>query len=289
MEPLTPDEQAHRRRRPPARSRSPWPGVLFVVVVLAALGWWLYPREASPPAAEGGPPAGVTAPSDAGDVEPRFPIDPGATDVDDDEPVPLPDLVDSDAALIEALAGLLSAGDLDGLLVPDFIISRVVASVDNLTRASLPARMHPVRPVSGRLQVDEGDPTVIAAANAARYEDRIAAMESVEPAALVDVYVRWYPRFEQAYRELGYPGAHFNDRLVEVVDHLLAAPPAPQPVAVRATERGYEYADPTLESASVGHRAMWRIGPQNAERAAAWLRALRAELVSRGPPGDGAG
>lgn len=289
MEPMTPDEDFSRRRRPPARKRSPRPAVVAAVIIAGALGWWLYPREALPPEAETPPPQVLPMQVDESDAMPRFPIAEPVSDESEPEMLPLQELGDSDAAVIEALAGLLAAGELERIVVPEFVISRVVASVDNLPRTSLPARMHPVRPVPGRLQVDAGDPETIAAANAARYQARIEAMESVDPAALVDVYVRWYPRFQQAYRELGYPGAHFNDRLVEVVDHLLAAPEVSQPVTLRATQRGYEYADPAMEAASVGHRAMWRMGPDNAARAKSWLQSLRSELVSRGAPADGPG
>lgn len=38
------------------------------------------------------------------------------------------------------------------------------------------------------------------------------------------LYVQLYPLFQQANVELGYPKSHFNDRVVTVIDHLLAAP-----------------------------------------------------------------
>ena len=55
-----------------------------------------------------------------------------------------------------------------------------------------------------------------------------------EPSQAAALYRRLYPLFQQAYAELGYPTGHFNDRLVEVVDHLLAAPEPTQPPAVQA-------------------------------------------------------
>ena len=51
------------------------------------------------------------------------------------------------------------------------------------------------------------------------------------------MYKQYYPLFQQAYVDLGYPEGYFNDRLVEVIDHLLATPGRDRPGAAAATER----------------------------------------------------
>jgi hypothetical protein len=43
----------------------------------------------------------------------------------------------------------------------------------------------------------------------------------------------------------------------------------------------YKFADPELESLSAGQKIMIRMGPQNAEKVKAKLRALRRELAAR--------
>ena len=53
-------------------------------------------------------------------------------------------------------------------------------------------------------------------------------MQAVDTGRLIAVYVRYYPLFQQAFRDLGYPNGHFNDRVVEVIDDLLAAPEMPK-------------------------------------------------------------
>ena len=47
------------------------------------------------------------------------------------------------------------------------------------------------------------------------------------------LYVRLYPLFQRAYEELGYPGQYFNDRVVEVIDSLLATPNVTEPIKVK--------------------------------------------------------
>lgn len=269
-----------RRPAKPTR-RSPWPLLVLALAVIGLLAWWMASREAPSPQATIAPASDPIAEWGEEGDEPVYPIrDPQAGDPD--AFVDLPGLGDSDSALFEALAQLLDRAQLESLVVPEFIIQRVVASVDNLPRRSLPARMHPVRPTPGVFAVEAGEPPRLAAANHERYAERLSQLEGVGTGPLVDLYVQWYPRFQQAYRELGYPEGHFNDRLVEVIDHLLAAPEPEGPLELVRTEHGYAYADPGLEEASVGHRAMFRIGPENAARLKAWLRELRVEVTSRG-------
>jgi len=96
---------------------------------------------------------------------------------------------------------------------------------------------------------------------------------------MVAVYRRFYPLFQQAYVELGYPKGYFNDRLVEVVDHLLAAPEIDGSIALVQPRVLYQFADPELEARSAGHKILLRMGPENAAQVKAKLRAIRSELT----------
>ncbi|MGH6612302.1 MAG: DUF3014 domain-containing protein, partial [Burkholderiaceae bacterium] len=77
------------------------------------------------------------------------------------------------------------------------------------------------------------------------------------------------------YQELGYPNGYFNDRLVQVIDHLLATPDVKAPVALVQPKVLYRYADPQIEALSSGQKAMIRIGPDNAAILKAKLREIR--------------
>ncbi|HVF33823.1 MAG TPA: DUF3014 domain-containing protein, partial [Candidatus Saccharimonadia bacterium] len=78
--------------------------------------------------------------------------------------------------------------------------------------------------------------------------------------------------------------AHFNDRLVEVIDHLLAAPPPAQPVELVRVRAYWQFRDPALEAMSAGHKLMVRIGPAQAERVKVKLRALREAVAGMPAP-----
>jgi hypothetical protein len=117
-------------------------------------------------------------------------------------------------------------------------------------------------------------------------------VEGIDTPRAVALYRQHYTRFQESYADLGYPRGYFNDRLVEVIDHLLATPELSATPRVRLTEvKGpqpmtqpwlhYEYADPALESLSSGQKILIRMGPDNARRLKAKLAEFR-RLVAAG-------
>ena len=224
------------------------------------------PPVAQAPAPE--PPAAPAAPK----VE--YPIEPS-------QDTPQIALDASDAPLSDALAHLFKGNRLPEFVQPMNLIRHIVATIDNLPREKAAPRLLPVRPTAGALStVTAGESMVIAPDNSARYAPVIAAAQAVDTKQLVAIYVRFYPLFQQAYRELGYPEGHFNDRLVAVIDHLLATPTVKAPIALVQPKVLYRYADPELEALSSGQKAMIRIGPDNAAPLKAKLREVRNEVTS---------
>ena len=183
-----------------------------------------------------------------------------------------------------ALAALFGRRVFEEFFTQRNIVRCIVATVDNLPREKVAQRLLPVKSASGPflLAGDRGDPT-ISPANAARYLPFITIAEAVDTGALVAAYVRYYPLFEQAYRELGYPTEYFNDRLVQAIDHLLKAPNLESPVRLVQRKVLYEYADAELEARSAGEKIMMRLGPQNSSRLKAKLRDIRRQLTGQTP------
>jgi hypothetical protein len=192
---------------------------------------------------------------------------------------PLPALTESDDALA---AGLL---ELFGQKPPEFIylkdiVRRVVATVDNLPRDYAAPQLLPVKTLAGlpATEMIEGN-LVLSPRNAARYQIYVRAAELVPPDQLVALYARFYPLFQEQYENLGYPGKHFNDRVVEVIDHLLATPDAPEPLRVVQPRVLYEFADPKLESLSAGQKMLLRVGKANRDKLRSKLQQLREAVT----------
>lgn len=202
----------------------------------------------------------------------------------DGQSVPPPQVVldASDGPLRDALANLFKSNKLPEFVQPMNLIRHIVATIDNLPREKTAPRLMPVRPTPGALTtITVGENLVIAPDNSARYAPVVAVVQAVNTKQLVAVYVRFYLLFQQAYRELGYPDGYFNDRLVFVIDHLLATPHVKMPIALVQPKVLYQYADKELEALSSGQKAMIRIGPDNAVVLNAKLREIRNEVTGR--------
>jgi hypothetical protein len=250
-------------------------GVLLIAIGGAAYYFWQRQPAREPPAAVEAP-AGPPAPATA---EPRIehPVEASS------QPAPpLPSLAESDVSAREALDALLGASAFDALFRPQDLIRNMVATVDNLPRRNVALRLMPLKPVPGTFRVagPEGS-TIIGVDNAARYTPYVRAMDAIDSTKLVSLYVRFYPLFQQAYADLGYPNRYFNDRLFEVIDHLLATPDAPRSIALVQPKVLYDYADPALADLSAGQKILLRMGPDNEARVKAKLREIKRAL-SRG-------
>ena len=213
---------------------------------------------------------------------PLHPIEPfEESSVGERDLVALPSLGDSDGYLRLELVNIFGR-KLDKLLTDETLIEKFVATVDNLPRSHVAERLRPLGRLSGGFTAsseDGGDTFLMGAENYARYEYLVSMVESVDLNGLVETYRRYYPLFQDAYVGLGYPSGYFNDRVVEVIDHLLAAPAPDEPVLLTRPHVLYEFSDTGLEALSSGQKFMLRMGNENAERLKQTLRDIRSRIA----------
>lgn len=255
----------------------PW---VIGIVLLAGVGaafyfWQQKPAPESQPA-----PAAAAPAAPVPQVEPaaHYPVP------ESSEPQaaakPLPELNDSDQLVQDALAGLIGAESLQKFVVTQEIVRHIVVTVDNLPRKTFAVRLSPVKPVGGEFRTTGKEETLaIAPENAARYAPYVRVAEGVNPKKLVATYGRLYPLFQKAYEDLGYPKGYFNDRLIAVIDDLLAAPDIRGPIALVTPRVQPQFADPELEARSAGQKILLRMGRENAAVIKAKLREIRRELT----------
>lgn len=269
----------------PDRQGGPVTLIIIAVLVFALLaGWFWWSRHAvpasgtAPPAPPAAPVASAPAPAPA---EPaiKYPMQPASQP----EGAPL----DITAALID----LLGRKAVATFVQPQDFPRRLVATVDSLGREHSSVLMWPVLPTPGRFTVQETpDGPVIAPENAARYTPLVLLVSTLDMEKVAALYRRMYPLLQQAYVELGFGKRYFNDRAVEVIDQMLAAPEPAHPPRVQLTEvKGpipserpwvrYEFADPQLESLTAGQKIMIRMGLVNERRLKTKLTELRKYLT----------
>ena len=262
---------------------------LLVIAAAAAFFWWQ--RQAPPPAEIAAPtaePQVKEAPAEAPAI--KYPIESVAPG-EKDTAAPAPEEADQriDAALIDLLGRDAVASF---LRVTDFPM-RAVATVDNLARTHASPKIWPVNPAPTRFTVEgrESD-RVISDENNKRYVPFVHFVESVDTSRAVALYKNHYALFQRAYEDLGYPNAYFNDRLVAVIDNLLATPDPAGPLKIRLIELkseaervrpwvNYRFVDPELEALSAGQKMLLRAGPDNRQRLKAKLREIRQHLTGK--------
>jgi hypothetical protein len=247
------------------------PILATLLLVGSAAAWYWWARIAPTPAA----PPPVAAPP-AAEPEPQATesVAAGASN--------LPSLADSDTPFGTALVALPGAQSLRNLLRPENIIRHLVATVDNLPRHKLAVELRPVESTAGTLMVVGGDLQAnLDERNGTRYAPAMAILANLDMRAVNELYQHYYPLLQRAYEDLGYPQKSFNDRLLAVIDHLLATPRPTRPLALVRPKVFWEFADPDLEARSAGQKLLLRLGADNQAVVERKLRELRALVATR--------
>jgi len=200
-----------------------------------------------------------------------------------DSPIPqaLPALDGSDELALNELVALLGQPFVQKHLVPKELVRHLVVTIDNLPRKKVAGTMNPVVPIAGQINDQSEVATALTPAQYARYDEFVQGVVAVDSKQLTATYFKLYPLFQDAYKSLGYPNGYFNDRLVAVIDNLIATPYAKQPVELINGPGIYQFADPALESLSAGQKIIVRIGPDNGAKLRAKLKELRALVASK--------
>jgi hypothetical protein len=251
-------------------------GIAIAVVIAAAGGWWYWHSRAAPPTAPPAtPPPAAALPAESI----AHPVPAAASGS-----APLPELNDSDAAVTAAHGEAAGGAEASHYLIPTDVIRHIVVSVDNLLRQKVAVDKRPITGVGGTFIVN-GDElhATLDARNFKRYEPLVSALEKVDMQRVAAVYLRFYPLFQKAYQDLGYPTGYFNDRLVQVIDGLLATPQIDEPIELKRPNVMYVFADPALEDLPAGRKLLIRMGPENAAAVKAKLSELRAAITAAPP------
>jgi len=253
-----------------------WPWTLGAGIVLAAGGIGLYLLRGEAPQTE----PVVDAPARAVDTPAALPPPVAVTVPPEERVLPLPPLDESDPDMLGGLTEIFGQQAVMQYLVPERIVRNLVVSIDNLPRQQMALNQRPIQPASGDfVTAGPEEAMVIAPENYPRYEPFAALVRALDAKTVVSLYRGMEPLFQQAYEELGHPDAEFDKRLIEVIEHLLAAPNPPGPIRLVQPSVLYRYADERLEKLSAGQKLLVRMGPANAGIIKAKLREIQAELL----------
>lgn len=255
-----------------------WLIALLLAAGAAALAWYFWDTDGAPEAV----PVQQQAPAvDEGPREPLHPVEPLDVAPGEGELVELPPLEESDSYFALALIDLFGS-ELEPLLASEALIDKSVATVDNLTRSRVAEKIRPLGRLSGNFVVSaagDNGPFYLSAENYSRYDPLVNMLTGADLDEMVATYRRFYPLLQEAFTQLGYPDGYFNDRLVAVIDHLLATPEPEEPIRLVQPHVLYEFADPGLEALSSGQKLLLRMGPDRAARVKTVLESIRARIA----------
>ncbi|MGH8520444.1 MAG: DUF3014 domain-containing protein [Gammaproteobacteria bacterium] len=255
--------------------------VLMIVAVLTvAAAVFYYEQSPQPTETVTAPPPQplALAPKTAQPPEVHYPV----PAIAGPEQAPsLPALNESDQAVQDSMQKSFGKAPIEAFLLPTEIVRHLVATIDSLDRGPVPLHFRPVKHVPGLPVVNTKGDTIITLSpdNVKRYEPYISALRAVDAERFADVYRHYYPLFQKAYENLGYPGRYFNDRLIPIIDHLLATPDISEPIQLVQPKVLYQFADPEVEKRSWGQKTLIRMGPANAAAVKAKLREIRASVA----------
>jgi hypothetical protein len=253
---------------PPPSASSPTRWIVLgaaALVLGAGLAWWWLSRaqpSTVPPAA--------TAATDVAVVKNR----PKSQNVD------LPSLDDSDSFLRPLVAALSQHPALARLLATPSLIRNATLATVQIGDGKTPAMPFAVLRPTARLTIIGSAPSgKVDPASYARWDADTAALVSIRPADLAQLYVNVKLLFDQAYKELGHPSADFDEAIVKAIETLRETPQLDQdPVLVRKQPGFFEHENQTLRTLLPVQKQFLLMGQDNRRKIIAWLKLVATNL-----------
>ncbi|MDO7672233.1 MAG: DUF3014 domain-containing protein, partial [OM182 bacterium] len=140
--------------------------------------------------------------------------------------VDLPRLNDSDGFVAEKISELSSGASLLSYLVDEQLVRRAVVLVENISRGQYPQTALPYKPIVEEMQVssDDGRLFTMETASYSRFDAAVAAFVALDTEQTVRLYRLLSPLLQQAYAEIGFRDAEFEQALIKAIDAVLSAP-----------------------------------------------------------------
>jgi len=250
-----------------------WKLAAAILVALAALGaavyLIVYRKPAAAPEATkteeaAKPPAAESAPALA-DLSPLA-IPPVALDA-------------SDPVVREFARALSADGRFGQWLQTKELVRKFVVAVDNVANGLSPKPHVDFFAPEGAFKVVSGPgEAFVDESGYARYDPVAEVFVSLDTPAAVRLYRGLKPLIRDAYRDLGYPDADFEDTLVKAMAELLGTPVVKGRIRLEKKVVSYAMADGNLEGLSAAQKQLLRMGPKNVERIHKKIMELAAAL-----------
>ncbi|WP_028773462.1 DUF3014 domain-containing protein [Shewanella waksmanii] len=192
---------------------------------------------------------------------------------------PLPNLNDSDEFVHQKTAEVADGMKIEPLLVEKDLVRHFVVFVDNLAQGELARKVSPLQAPNRIFTVSEiTNKTYLNPDSYHRYDLYADFLAGMNQEQLASAYQQMTPLLGEAFAELGYGDMAFDDRMVEAIDVMLAAPIIEQPIELDGVSVNYQFMDPKPEALPNAQKLMIRMGPDNSRKVKAALRKIKQQL-----------
>ena len=188
------------------------------------------------------------------------------------------DLNKSDPVIRDLIKGITSSPQLTNWAKTNDLILKFVAGVDNIANGQSPrAQVDFFTLTEGFHVVERNGRTYMDPASYDRYNSVAEVFDSLDTEGTVRLYKQLKPVIQEAYKDLGYPDADFQDTLTRAFVELLKVPVV-KDIFLEKKIISYAIVDPELESLSQSQKHLLRMGPENILRIQSKLRELAQTL-----------
>lgn len=193
------------------------------------------------------------------------------------EPVPL--LAESDAFVQQKALAMINNNVLSSSLVQQDLVRQFVVFVDNLAQGELTRKVSPLKGPEKLFSVSEiTNKVYLNPEGFHRYDAYVDSIAKMDEQSLITTYKQLTPLLEEAFTELGYSNAKFNDRMLQAIKMLLAAPIIEDPIELNSISVNYQFVDPNLEALPSAQKLLIRMGPENTRKLKVALRKIESQL-----------
>ena len=247
-----------------------WTGIVFVLLVAAVIIiYYLATHKKSP-----------EVPETPEIIEEKPMKLPEQETVKDEpvEPIDIP-LEESDEFIRGIIDNISSDPRISEWIKIDHLIKKFVAAVDNIANGLSPRKQVVFFEPKGEFLVKKKEEKYIIDEDSYKRYDPVAnAFSSLDTKETVNLYQRFEPLIQEAYKELGYPDKDFNETLNRAIKELLAVPVVEDDILLISKLKSFELADSELEEMSQAQKHLFRMGPENIKKIQHKLRELQKEL-----------
>lgn len=159
------------------------------------------------------------------------------------------------------------------------LLRSVVAAVDNIAQGQNPTvQLAFLAPEQKFSVIEKNGSTWLDPQSFRRYDALINVFMAIPDETLIFWYRKLRPTLETAFKELGYPGITFSQRLKQAIEQLEQVPVIREGLPLEKKILSYAFADIKLEELNPAQKHLLRLGPQNVARIQNKIRILVSEL-----------